>query len=124
MTTVKNFKDLNVWRMSRELVTDIYRLCAKFPSNEKYGLASQMQRAAVSIPSNIAEGFDRKSNKEFEQFLSIARGSVAELNTQLIIANDLGLIDDNDFKSIEKRTIEVHKMINSFLKYLRKDEKK
>jgi len=124
MATAKNFKDLKVWQVSKDLVIDVYKICEKFPKNEQYGLISQMQRSAVSIPSNIAEGFDRKSNKEFEQFLSIARGSVAELSTQLIIANELNLVSAEDYLDLEKKAIDIHKMINSLLKYLRKDETK
>jgi len=86
---MSSYKELIVWQKSIQLVTDIYKLTKTFPKEELYGLASQMQRAVVSIPSNIAEGNDRNSSKEFSQFLRIARGSLAELETQIIISEKL-----------------------------------
>jgi len=83
-----NFKDLRVWQKSIELTTDIYKLLASFPTDEKFGLISQLKRAAVSVPSNIAEGAGRNSNKEFNHFLSISLGSLFELKTQLIISKN------------------------------------
>lgn len=85
----KSYRDLTVWQKSFVLVEDIYKLTAKLPNEEKYGLASQMQRAAVSIPSNIAEGQQRGGAKEFRQFLLIARGSAAELSTQVELAQKI-----------------------------------
>jgi len=84
------YQDLIVWQKSMDLVTEIYRLLLQLPAYENYALANQMRRAAVSIPSNIAEGQSRKSKKEFLQFLAIAQGSKAELQTQLLICNRLG----------------------------------
>lgn len=86
---LKSYKELTVWQRSIELVKETYKLTNEFPKSEVYGLAIQMRRAAVSIPSNIAEGYLRKNRKEFLQFLRIAYGSSAELETQLIIAKDL-----------------------------------
>jgi len=83
-------KDLIVWQKSVDLVVDIYKLCEEFPATEKYGLSSQIQRAAVSIPSNIAEGAGRNSTKEYIRFLNIAQGSLSELETQLIISEKIG----------------------------------
>ena len=83
-------KDLVVWQKSIDLVVDIYKLCEEFPATEKYGLSSQIQRAAVSIPSNIAEGAGRNSTKEYIRFLNIAQGSLSELETQLIISEKIG----------------------------------
>ena len=83
---ITDYKDLDIWKKGIDIVDMIYDLTEKFPSNEQYGLSSQMKRAAVSIPSNIAEGFSRQHRKEFLQFLSIAIGSSAEVETQLIIA--------------------------------------
>ena len=83
-------KDLDVWKKSIDLVVLVYKICEKFPTHEKYGLISQLQRAAVSVPSNIAEGAGRNSTKEYIRFLSIAQGSLSELETQLIIADKLG----------------------------------
>ena len=86
--------DLMVWRESMDLVTDIYRVTSSYPRDEIYGLTSQMRRAAVSVPSNIAEGAARTSSKEFLQFLSIARGSLSELETQIMISRNLGYLSE------------------------------
>ncbi|HBY56436.1 MAG TPA: four helix bundle protein [Candidatus Atribacteria bacterium] len=93
---MKNFQDLRIWQKGIEIVKDIYILSKKFPKEELYGLTSQMRRSVVSIPSNIAEGFRRYHNKEYKQFLYIALGSCAELETQIIIANELNYINDTD----------------------------
>ena len=87
---MKSFKDLEVWKLSIDFVEDVYKLTNAFPGNEKFGLVPQMRRAAVSISSNIAEGQGRKNSKEFIQFLYIAKGSLAEIETQLIICERLG----------------------------------
>lgn len=86
---MNSFEDLNAWKISFNLVKDIYVLTSRLPATERYGLCSQMQRAAVSIPSNIAEGQQRKSRNEFINFLSIARGSAAELYTQVLLCKEL-----------------------------------
>ena len=99
---IKNFQDLRIWQKGIEVVKDVYILTKKFPKEELYGLTSQMRRSAVSIPSNIAEGFRRYHNKEYKQFLYIALGSCAELETQIIIANELNYINDNKSAVIEK----------------------
>ena len=80
---IKNFRDLDVWKLGMEIVIDIYKITGKFPKEETYGLTGQMRRAAMSIPSNIAEGFNRYHNKEYRQFLYIALGSCGELETQI-----------------------------------------
>jgi len=87
---------LRIWQIGIEVVKDIYILTKKFPKEELYGLTSQMRRSAISIPSNIAEGFRRYHNKEYKQFLYIALGSCAELETQIIIANELNYINETD----------------------------
>jgi len=84
--------DLQVWQLGMRLVKDIYAMTRTFPDSEKFGLCSQMQRAAVSVPSNIAEGAARTGDKEFLQFLSIARGSLSELETQVMISHELGYV--------------------------------
>jgi four helix bundle protein len=91
---IKNFQDLRIWQKGIEVVKDLYLLTKKFLKEELYGLTSQMRRSAVSIPSNIAEGFRRYHNKEYKQFLYIALGSCAELETQIIIANELDYINE------------------------------
>lgn len=87
--SLKTYKDLEVWQQARLVVIDVYNLSKQLPKTETFGLNSQMTRAAVSIPSNIAEGFRRRSNKEFLHFLRIAEGSLAELETQLILTQDI-----------------------------------
>lgn len=92
----RHFKDLKVWCLGKELVLEIYRLTSSFPVEERFGLASQMRRAAVSIPSNIAEGFNRFHGKDYRRFLLMALGSCAELETQFEIGVELELIDKSD----------------------------
>jgi four helix bundle protein len=111
---MKSFKELNVWQKGIELVEMIYKITASFPEEEKYGLSAQMRRAAVSIPSNIAEGHLRKTAKDFKQFLSIARGSCAELETQIIISYKLGFIQEDNFSDLSSRIEELSKMLSSF----------
>ena len=91
--SVTHFRDLDVWRVAMALTRSVYELTAVFPREERYGLASQLQRAAVSVPSNIAEGNARHSRREYARFVSIASGSVAEVQTQLLLTEDLGLVD-------------------------------
>ena len=86
--------DLKVWQLAMDLVVDVYAITKQFPDTEKFALASQMQRAAVSVPSNIAEGAGRESSADFLRFLTIARGSLSELETQLLIAQRLGYVAD------------------------------
>jgi len=93
---MKTHRDLDVWRDGIELVKTIYFLTKRFPDDERYGLSSQMRRAAISIPSNIAEGAARGSRPDFARFVGIARGSIAELETQLAIAVELGLCSRDD----------------------------
>lgn len=110
-----NHEDLNVWKESMELAKNIYLVTKNFPRDEIYGITSQMRRAAVSIPSNIAEGSARQSDKELIQFLYIALGSLAELQTQLILSKDIGYLD-NDFKvNIES----IRKKLLGLIKYLK-----
>jgi len=112
-------KDLEVWKKSLGLVTDIYRLTKNFPKDEVYGLIAQMKRAAVSIPSNIAEGASRNSGKEFIQFLYIALGSASELETQIIISRNLSYIDDSETKLNLKQIESLKKMLNGLITYMK-----
>lgn len=109
---------LKVWRRSIDFVIEIYKLTEKFPKSELYGLTNQMRRAAVSIASNLAEGAGRNSKKEFKQFLSISQGSIAELETQLIISEKLGFCSgiDDLFSELD----EISKMIVGLIKSLGK----
>ena len=113
---LKSYKELTVWQKSIELVKEIYQLTNEFPKSEVYGLAIQMRRASVSIPSNIAEGYLRKNRKEFLQFLRVSYGSSAELETQLIIAQDL--YHDVQYKNADSLLEEVQKMLNGIIKKL------
>ncbi len=112
---MSSYKELIVWQKSIQLVTDIYKLTKTFPKEEVYALSSQMQRAVVSIPSNIAEGNDRNSSKEFSQFLRIARGSLAELETQVIISEKLGYTNEKQITPILNNCYEIGRMINGLL---------
>lgn len=114
-----NFKELKVWQKSRELVKDVYQLAILFPNDEMYGLISQVKRAAVSIPSNIAEGSGRNSNTDFARFVNISLGSAYELETQMILANDLGLLKINQLDKIINNISEIQKMLHGLLKSLR-----
>lgn len=115
---IKNHKDLNVWKMSMNLVTSIYKSTRTFPHEELYGLTSQMRRAAISIPSNIAEGAARNSKKEFTQFLYISLGSLSELETQLLIANNLSYLDNID-NIIQEMSV-LRKLLNGLIFSLKK----
>ena len=105
------YKDLDVWKMSMDLVVDLYEVTAEFPDDEKFGLISQIRRAAVSIPANIAEGYGRKTPRSYSQFLRISKGSVNELETLLIIASRLGLLDDPE--SWQERTAKIGSMLTN-----------
>src|SRR5690606_2778359 len=108
------FKDLEIWKKSRALCSDIYATTAAFPTDEKFGLTNQLRRAAVSIPSNIAEGSSRKSNKDFSRFLEMAIGSAYEIETQILIAADLSFITFEVAESYDRKLQEIIKMIVSF----------
>jgi len=110
-----NYRNLIAWQKAKRLALDIYRCTRKFPRNEIYGLSSQMRRAAVSVPSNIAEGKGRYSQKEFVQFLYHARGSLLELETQLSIARDLEYIELPVFESLESETEELGRILNGLI---------
>lgn len=116
---IKGYKDLDVWKKSMRMTSRIYDITAHFPKTEIYGLASQMRRASVSIPSNIAEGSTRGSTGEYIQFITIARGSLAELETQLLIAYDRKFIVNADYLELAGFIDEVGKMLNKLLQSLR-----
>ena len=116
----KPHKDLDVWKMSMELCRDVYKISKELPDEEKYGLTSQIKRAVISIPSNIAEGAARNSRKEFIQFLSIAQGSLAELETQLVLCCEyLDLISEDKLANIFVNLERISKMITGLKKSLR-----
>jgi four helix bundle protein len=109
-----NFKKLDIWVKSMNLVTEIYRITNSFPNHERFGLTSQMQRSAVSIPSNIAEGSAKSSNKDFSRFLEMSIGSSFELETQIILATNLGYLDSENSITIQNKISEIQKMIIGF----------
>jgi len=117
---VGGYKDLLVWRKGIELVKEIYRMTKPFPADERFGLVSQMRRAALSIPSNIAEGQARKTTGEFVQFLSQAEGSLAELDTQLILAVELGYNNTTQVASATGLVSELKRMLNALRRALLK----
>jgi len=115
---VKSYKDLIVWQKAMDLVEMVYQATKEFPREELYGLTNQLRHAAVSVPSNIAEGHARSSTAEFRNFLSIARGSLAEVETQLLIAQRLNYINQQSLKPILSIQIEVNKMTNALISKL------
>jgi len=113
---IRSFNDLDAWKEGHELVLGIYAITKSFPKEETFGLVSQMRRCAVSITSNIAEGFSRASYKEKAQFYSMALGSVTELQNQLIVARDVGYVSAPDFLDLSEQSVKVHKIINGLIK--------
>ncbi len=113
------FKELLVWQKSIDFVTKVYQVTESFPEKEKFGLISQLTRASVSVPSNIAEGNSRRSLPDYIQFLKIARGSCAEIETQLIISKKLNFITEELFLKLNNQIIEITKMINGLINSLK-----
>jgi|SRR3954447_24807838 len=120
MPNIENYKDLIVWQKSMDLAESIYRITETFPNKEVYELTKQLRRAAVSVPSNIAEGRGRRSTNEFRHFLCTARGSLYEVETQLMLATRLGYLHDSQFTSITDLISEVGKMLNGLMSALPK----
>ena len=115
---LKNYKELRVWQKSYELCLKIYSLAPKFPIEEKYGLTSQIKRSAVSIPSNIAEGYGRKTTADYIRMLYIAYGSVCELETQILLAGDLDFIEKREEDTILSDIAEIERMLKALIKSL------
>lgn len=118
---LKSYKDLIVWQKSFKLALEIYVVTKKFPKSEIYGLSSQMRRAAIAIPSNIAEGYTRRHRAEYLQFIRIAFGSGAELETQLLLACEIGFVNEKDFRKLDSMLTEVMKMLNGLVKSLQRN---
>jgi four helix bundle protein len=119
LSTIKSFEELPVWQDARKFTNKIYNITNKFPKEELYGLTSQIRRATVSIMSNIAEGFDRRSDKELSNFLSMARGSSSEVQNDLYIALDLKYISEEEFKKMYAEAKKIAKQINGLMTYLK-----
>lgn len=115
---MRSYQELIVWQKSIELVIELYKLTDEFPTSERYGLVSQIRRSAVSIPSNIAEGYTRKHRLEYLQFIRVAFGSGAELETQLIIAKKLNLVSPQTLTKTEILLHDIMKMLNGLIKSL------
>ena len=118
-TKIETYRDLLVWQKSMTLVTGIYRMTKSFPQNELYGLTSQIRRSAVSIPSNIAEGYGRRSRQDYIRFLQIAMGSLFELQTQLQIAVNLEYVAQSQFETVNDQTREIERMMSSLISKLK-----
>lgn len=114
-----NFKELKVWQLSRTLVKEIYEITSDFPSAEKYGLISQLRRCTVSIPTNIAEGCGRNTDKDFAHFLNISLGSAFELETLLILAFDVSFLSQTQLENLSIKISEIQKMTHGLIKTLR-----
>jgi four helix bundle protein len=117
---MRSHNNLEVWKKSVDFVVEIYRATDGFPKEEKYGLTSQVRRASVSIPANIAEGAGRKSDKEFIHFLSTAQGSASEVETELLIANRLGFLPDMKYNALCGSLDEIGRLITGLSNYLKR----
>lgn len=115
---IRNFRELEVWKLGKEIVLDVYRVTKDFPKEEMYGLVSQMRRAVVSIPSNVAEGFNRKHNPEYRQLLYVALGSCAELETQIEVAHDLSFLSVGDRDKMLEKLDHESRMLRNLIKRL------
>ena len=115
---LKNYKELQVWQKSYQLCLVIYKQTNAFPKEERFGITSQIRRAAVSIPSNIAEGYGRKTTKEYIQALYIAYGSVCELETQILLSSDLGYIKTEELEQLQKNLDDIERMLKGLIKSL------
>jgi len=119
---MKNYRDLFVWQKSMALVTEVYSITRLFPKEELYGLLSQIRRSAVSIPSNIAEGYGRYSTNDYTRFLQIAIGSLYELQTQLEICLNLGYLSRDTFEKVYEQSREIERMLSSLIKKVGKEK--
>lgn len=119
---IKSFTDLKAWQESHKLAVKIYATTKEFSVSDRFGLVSQMERAAISVSSNLAEGFGRESLKDARHFYVIARGSLVELQNQLLLAKDTNKITDEKFKVLAKQTVLVHKLINGILRTLKNNQ--
>jgi four helix bundle protein len=115
---IKGFRTLNAWKKAYELTLEIYRLSKKFPKQETYALTSQLQRAVVSVPANIAEGYERKHRKEYIQFLYIAKGSLGEVETYLVLSKDLGYLTESDYAALSCIREETARIIKGLIRAL------
>jgi four helix bundle protein len=120
MAKIERFEDIDAWRKARELTKNIYETTGRGGFSKDFGLRDQIRRASVSVMSNIAEGFERGGNKEFRQFLSMAKGSAGEVRSQLYVALDVGYLDEEDFKDLYQLADEAGRLIGGFMRYIEK----
>lgn len=118
---MKNFKDLLIWQRSHQFTLSIYKASASFPTEEKFGLTSQLRRSSASIPTNIAEGCGRQSDAELHRFLTIAMGSASELEYQLLLAKDLSYLSESSFSLLTIELIEIKKMLNAYIQKIKRN---
>ena len=123
MGQIQSYRDLLVWQKGMALVTEVYALTRKYPASEQYGLVSQTRRSAVSIPSNIAEGYGRNSTSDYTRFLRIAGGSLYELQTQVEIAVNLNYISRKDFEAVDEASNEISKMLLGLIRKIESSER-
>lgn len=116
---MKDFKQLKIWQKSHQLVIETYKVTAMFPKEEMYGLTSQMRRCSTSIPANIAEGCGRGSDADFARFLQMAMGSASELEYHLLLAHDLGFLENSLYEKLNDELVEIKRMLNSFIQKLK-----
>lgn len=121
---MRNFRELKVWEKAHTFVLGVYGVTCQFPDNERYGLTSQLRRASASVPSNLAEGCGRNTEKDLAHFCDIAMGSACEAEYQLILAHDLHYIDDHQYQSLEDQLIEVKRMLFGFTAAIRRSAAK
>ena len=119
----RDFKKIKVWQIADKLTQNIYRMTRDFPVEERYGITSQLRRAALSVPTNVAEGCERKTNKEYLQFLYIARGSLSETEYLLYISNKLNYLSDEAYKALEADRIECIKTLSGLISFITNDRK-
>lgn len=119
--TIRSFTDLIAWQEAHKLVLLVYRVTEKFPKSETFGLTNQLRRAAVSVTSNIAEGFNRNTSKEKANFYAISHGSVAEIQSQLLIARDVGFLEKESFLKIAEQAISAHKLLTGLIRSTKKE---
>ena len=122
MATIERFEDIEAWKLARQVTQLIYEITSTGNFSKDYALCNQMRRASISILSNIAEGFERSGNKEFINFLAIAKGSCGEVRAQMYVALDQGYIDEAKFTQISQKLLETSRVIAGFMKYLQQTE--
>ena len=120
MTNIKTYKDLLIWQKGIAIVKTVYQLCEELPKDEIFGLQSQMKRSSISVTSNIAEGYGRNYTQNYIQYLRMARGSLLEMERQVIISNELNFIRDKAFQYLQGLITEENKMLNAFIKSISK----